>query len=316
MYKFSIIIPTYNSSLFKVLLTIGSILRQSFEDYEIVIADDGSKKDNFDKIEDYLLKNNFKKFLFLKNIQNKGTVINIQNAYTKAKGEFIKTLGPGDLLFSKDTLSKLNEFLKVKNSNFAFGRLKSYYLENGVVKYHDYVAPSNNLVFTYENTYSALKNMVLKGSFISGSTIVVKKSFILDGKYHLKENVKYCEDLVQVLVALNGVKIDFYDSNLIWYEYGSGISTNKKTNFKLKDDHINFFRDINDKYPNNKIVKKAYKRILINKIKNPIKRQSLKLLNDPEIIIYKIEKLFSKTDNTQSKNDNGFLKEGRVLSLL
>lgn len=316
MYRFTMIIPTYNSSLFNVLLTIGSILRQSFDDYEIIITDDGSNVDNFNEIKAYLLKNNFKKYLFIKNNQNKGTVSNLKNAYNKSKGEYIKGLGPGDLLFSKDTLEKLNQFLKVKNSNFAFGRLKSYYLENSVIKYHNYVAPLNNLIYKYENSYSALKNMIVKGNYISGSTIILKKSFILDLKYDLGDNVKYCEDIVQVLVALNGEKIDFYDSYLIWYEYGNGMSTNNKTSNKIKDDQINFYRDINVKYPNNRILKKGYKLAILNKIKNPRKKKFLRLLNNPQIVFFKIDTFFNKKNKIQLNNDIGFLIEGRDVNLL
>ena len=45
--RFSIIIPLYNKGPY-VAKAIGSVLGQSFSDYELVIVDDGSKDDSFD----------------------------------------------------------------------------------------------------------------------------------------------------------------------------------------------------------------------------------------------------------------------------
>ena len=45
--KFSIIIPLYNKAPY-VVKAIGSVLAQSFADYELVIMDDGSKDGSFE----------------------------------------------------------------------------------------------------------------------------------------------------------------------------------------------------------------------------------------------------------------------------
>lgn len=45
--KFSVIIPLYNKAPY-VAKTIGSVLAQTFTDYELVIMDDGSKDDSFE----------------------------------------------------------------------------------------------------------------------------------------------------------------------------------------------------------------------------------------------------------------------------
>ena len=45
--RFSVIIPLYNKSSY-VAKAIGSVLSQTFADYELVIMDDGSKDDSYD----------------------------------------------------------------------------------------------------------------------------------------------------------------------------------------------------------------------------------------------------------------------------
>lgn len=319
MCKFSIIVPTYNSQLSKVFLTIESILRQDFNDYEIIVTDDGSDKDNFYKIEEYLLSRNFKNYTFIKHEKNVGTVKNMQNAYINCKGEYIKGLGPGDLLYSEKTLSKLSIFLDSRDSNFAFGRLRAYHLENNMVNYDEFVAPPNNLIYSYEKKYKAIKNILERKLYISGSTMVFRKKYILQNKFNLK-NVKYCEDIVQVLVAINEDKIDFFDSNIIWYEYGSGISTDKKQSqsFKqeLDQDHINFYTDLNKQFPQNKMVEKAFEDMKLNSINNPIKRKLLKLINNPKKCLDKIDNILRKTNEDLSNDESGFLVAGTSPSLV
>ena len=46
---FSVIIPLYNKADY-ILKTLSSITYQSFEDYEVVIVDDGSTDDSVEKI--------------------------------------------------------------------------------------------------------------------------------------------------------------------------------------------------------------------------------------------------------------------------
>ena len=44
--KFSVIIPLYNKAPY-VAKAIGSVLAQTFADFELMIMDDGSKDDSF-----------------------------------------------------------------------------------------------------------------------------------------------------------------------------------------------------------------------------------------------------------------------------
>ena len=64
-YDFSVIVVTYNAIWDKLKLTLDSIIRQSFENFEIVMADDGSKEDVFDKVEAFFAENNFTRYRIL-----------------------------------------------------------------------------------------------------------------------------------------------------------------------------------------------------------------------------------------------------------
>ncbi|MCD8027063.1 MAG: glycosyltransferase family 2 protein, partial [Erysipelotrichaceae bacterium] len=65
-YKISIIIPTYND-VEALDMTIQSILKSDFKDYEILICDDGSNVDNLSIVRKYEYPiRNVIKFIFKK----------------------------------------------------------------------------------------------------------------------------------------------------------------------------------------------------------------------------------------------------------
>ena len=105
MYKVSVIVVMYNPIPEKLWLTLNSIINQEKVDLEIVIADDGSKNNLFDAIEEYMKKNDFSNYKFVYHKQNQGTVLNCYDGVNQASGDYIKLISPGDLLISKDRKS-------------------------------------------------------------------------------------------------------------------------------------------------------------------------------------------------------------------
>lgn len=103
--KFSILIPTYNaSSLLKT--TIESILKQSFEDYEIIVSDDCST----DNTEEVVKSFNDTRIRFYKSQVNLGYGKNLQRCYEKASGDIIFLMGHDDILLKDALLKTYNAF--------------------------------------------------------------------------------------------------------------------------------------------------------------------------------------------------------------
>ena len=105
--KFSIIISTYNRA--NILpRAIRSVLNQTFQDFELIIVDDGST-DNTEK----LIKNfNDKRMIYLKHKENKGVYAGINTGLKAAKGDFVITLGDDDDLYPdalESVFSKIEE---------------------------------------------------------------------------------------------------------------------------------------------------------------------------------------------------------------
>ena len=104
-YFFSVVIPLYNKEKY-ILNTLKSVLKQSFQDFEIIIVDDGSTDQSVDLVSS-LDDNRIK--LIKQN--NQGASIARNNAINAANGNYIATLDADDF-WKKNHLESLKDCIK------------------------------------------------------------------------------------------------------------------------------------------------------------------------------------------------------------
>lgn len=267
----SIIILTYNSNFEKILMTIESILQQSYSDYEIIISDDGSSIDNLVHVEAYFQTIGFKRYILNRLVKNVGTVKSLISACKVASGKYIKPIGAGDLLFGEQTLGDMASFMEENQSLFAFGCMKSYQLDDmDNVRFSTFSAPRNLRPYKNNNQKLIKKNIVIAADWISGSTLFYNKEYILPKMEEISKYVTYCEDLVQLLVVLESARVDFFPRHVLWYEFGDGVSTSSENalSVRLKRDHIHLWEYINDSYSEDSMLKS---RLIIEQLCNRIR---------------------------------------------
>jgi glycosyltransferase involved in cell wall biosynthesis len=98
--------------------TISSILRQTFEDYELIISDDCSTDDSWNIIADFSSRNN--KIKAVKPNQNLGMAGNANFAFSYAKSKYVALLCHDDIV-SKELLIKwLHVIEKDESIGFVF----------------------------------------------------------------------------------------------------------------------------------------------------------------------------------------------------
>lgn len=90
--RFSVIIPLYNKAPY-VVKAIGSVLAQTFTDYELVIMDDGSKDDSFEIAKKAI---NGQGHCHLFHQQNAGVSMARNNAVVLSQGEYLCFLDADD----------------------------------------------------------------------------------------------------------------------------------------------------------------------------------------------------------------------------
>ena len=118
---FSIIMPVYNAEKY-VEQSIKSVLNQTFTNYELIIIDDCSKDGS------YSICKEFKSNCVLVNLKENKGISYVRNfGLKKAKGKYITFLDSDDYI-EKDTLEKLNEEVKLHNSDFLiYGFIEDIY---------------------------------------------------------------------------------------------------------------------------------------------------------------------------------------------
>ena len=126
--QFSVIVLLYNSDKTALEKTLKSIVEQEGVSYEIILADDGSKNDCLQWAQAYLDKGSGVSYK-VSTHENVGTVENINIALAQATGKYVKCIGAGDLLFSKNTLKDIYIFKLSTECTMCFGKIQGYILK-------------------------------------------------------------------------------------------------------------------------------------------------------------------------------------------
>lgn len=111
MCRFSVIVPTYNVKD-KVEKTIESVLKQKFQDYEIIIMDGDSNDGTKEVVRQY-------SDTHIKMISQKddGIYDAMNKGVREAAGDYCIFLGAGDTLYDESVLEKVDAFVKAQEKH-------------------------------------------------------------------------------------------------------------------------------------------------------------------------------------------------------
>ena len=264
---FSVIVCCYNADIEKFKKTIISIIKQTGVLFELIIADDASTNGYLQCAIQWLDSYNIKYQLSVLN-QNQGTVINALTAMHLAKAKYIKLISPGDYFFDEYSLSQYLNALKENNAKVVFSRAVYYAQEGELLNISN---PINTKVFI--NRKKATKCVTEYSDNIVGAALAYEKNNAIECLEAIKGKSRLIEDQPIVLQsALKGEMIYPINQYLIWYEYGSGVTT-QGGNAQCFADDRNIEKFIRENYHSGraKNILKARKILLItNKFKKRI----------------------------------------------
>ncbi|KYN88995.1 glycosyl transferase [Vibrio cidicii] len=205
----SVIMPSYNSGK-TISESIGSVLQQSYTDWELIIVDDQSTDDTWSIISKYA--EEFENIHIYRNKTNSGAGVSRNFAIEKSKGRFIAFLDSDDL-WSKDKLSKQISFMLDNNYPFTY----TYYQRFDKNGYRDIVeAPK------YTTYHKLLYSNVI------GCLTAIYDTHILGKKY--MPLIRKRQDMGLWLDILKCVpKAYCLQEVLASYRMDSGMTANKLT---------------------------------------------------------------------------------------
>ena len=220
----SIVVVQYEPNREKIERTLLSILTQEDQDFELLLADDGSMHDEF-VFSESILKRFRRTATFIKLSENRGTVWNFWNAINHANGTWVYGISQGDYLYDRKTVSWIKETAQKEDAAAFFGKA-AYYTDKPELKQLPGETPYDRSCYC-KNTYSAKKikrNMLLYDDGISGACVVYERTQMLSALAEMKGRVKFAEDFALRLYAVQEKTISCYDRVLCWYEDSTGIS--------------------------------------------------------------------------------------------
>lgn len=219
----SIVTPSYNSSQF-IAETIMSVLRQSFDDWELIIVDDCSTDNSVELIQDFVKQDSRIRLIQLS--ENSGAACARNRAIEFAQGRFIAFLDSDDywypdklfkqirFMLDSDIAFSYSAYQKIDENGFAIGVV-------GVPKQVSY-------------------NDLLKTNCIGCLTAIYDTKKL--GKVYMPTNTKR-EDFATWLNILK--KIDYaYGMNEMLAQYRVYSSQSSAKKMKMAKENWRLYRDI------------------------------------------------------------------------
>jgi len=169
--KVSVVIPSYNHEKF-IGEAIQSVLDQTFQDFEIIITDDGS----IDKTVDEIKKFNDSRIKFFALENNEGFYFAFKRCLEEASGDYIAMLSSDDI-FLPEKLEKQVKFLD-ENQNYAavFSFAEIIDEEDNAFTNEDHFYSK---IFIQENRtrYEWLRKFFYEGNCLCHPSVLIRKEF-------------------------------------------------------------------------------------------------------------------------------------------
>jgi glycosyltransferase involved in cell wall biosynthesis len=232
-HKVSVIIPIYNRADL-LPRAMSSVLNQTFQDFELIIVDDGSTDNTKQVVEEFQKKDKRIKYIWQENSGGPAKPRNI--GIKDSQGEYIAFLDSDDDWLPEKLEKQLEIFEKNRQTNLGFVGCNALIVKED--KIQEYKTPK----------YKNILPKILEGCFIWSCSSVIIKKLVLDKVGFFDENLKIGDDWdMWIRIIINGYSFDFVDEPLFKYYIHSGNISALKNIKKIAVDY-NFLLEKYKKY--------------------------------------------------------------------
>lgn len=235
MTKISIIIPAYNAEKY-IDNCFNSIKKQTFQDFEVIVINDGSKDHTKEVLETYQNDNNLT--LTILNQENSGQAVARNNALKKAAGDYIMFLDIDDTI-EPTMLETMYQEVEKKQADIVWCHLNC--IEN------DKVVEVPLEVYGVED---AKKDFILNNG--GPCAKLIKKSIILDHKLYFLEHHIYEDIAVVPVYALYASNIVHISNPFYNYMIYPGSTMHQQTYHKKLEDIFSSMETLSNHFTDTK----------------------------------------------------------------
>lgn len=223
---FSVLIPVYNVEKY-IDQCLRSIIDQSFEDYEVIMMDDGSPDSSVEICKNYSNRDN--RFKLYHQV-NKGLLLTRRELFKLADGKYIISLDSDDF-FQKDILSTLYKTIQKHDCDMVLFRHLLTDEKGDKIGESKVLFPKEK-VFDLKNKEEILRVFFTSSSINSMCFKTVKKEIIdINEDYSRYKDVKGEDALQSIALFKNASKIVSINNCLSNYR---SAQNNRSNNFKIK----------------------------------------------------------------------------------
>jgi len=236
----SIIIPAYNHEQY-VQEAIQSAINQTYQNIELIVIDDGSKDNTWQKIDEMksICQKRFSEIIF--NTQsNQGVCLTLNKGISLATGQYIFLLASDDVASANALETLYNEIktgkyiLVVGDNEFIDGNSQKIcwdkkcnpipYDNNGYKTFSSYLQSKKHAVDFLSDEFGSYDSL-LKGNYIPNGFLIVRDEFIKTGGY---TDMAPLEDwYINLQLAKQG-KFKFINKPLLYYRWHGTNSITQK----------------------------------------------------------------------------------------
>ncbi|UYW00515.1 glycosyltransferase [Flavobacterium agricola] len=223
----SIIIPTYNREDL-ILETLESVRRQTYENWECIIVDDGSTDDTMDIVLNYIKKDSRFQVHKRPDFHKPGGNGARNYGFLLSKGEYINFLDSDDLI-SANKISEQILNLGQDDNTIAICRWKKFVTdvnEDDVIRdytfYRDY--EDSNLIF---EDFGVSKSFLVAHCYLVSRAILIKS-----GLWNEFLNVNQDGEFF-TRVILNSKKISFCENTIVYYRATPNSKSKGNSEYKV-----------------------------------------------------------------------------------
>lgn len=202
--KFSVIMPVYNREHYLKEST-ESVINQTYQDFELIMVDDGSTDASFSVCEQYRSK--YPDKIKVLHQENQGPLRARRNGLSVATGDYVLYLDSDDS-FRLDTFEKLNAVIEKSKSDlimFNYTRTGDFKLASGNYPFNNgevFEGEDKIKIYRLLNSSNLLNRICLKA---------IKREIIDDQRDYLEfGRIKMAEDLLEELQPITSAKKIIY----------------------------------------------------------------------------------------------------------
>lgn len=259
---FSIIIPVYNVERY-LQKCLDSVIRQDFENYEIIIINDGSSDKSKDIIEKFYQENIDKCKVIHK--KNEGLSMARNDGIKESDGKYLIFLDSDDWIGHKSTLSELYKKLKEENYPELLINLYEYSIDgSNEIKKCDYsfIEQWSKL----EPMDLLIKLLSLKHIFLAAQVFVISKDVLNKKGLYFEKNIYYEDNLWLAQVFMRCSNIVLNNQYIFCYRIGRPNSITSNITKKKIYDQIYIIDTVLGEVDNSKYINKRSIYIWVLKI--------------------------------------------------